>query len=120
MTPVMVDSNVLLDIATDDVTWAGWSGTSLERLADEAVLIINPLVYAEVSVGFPTIEEVEAALPADLYRRSRGGRRLPTAHSRCHAVSDVLSGPRMDRTVMFRGGARSETPVASSPGSSGS
>ncbi len=69
MTPVMVDSNVLLDIATDDVTWAGWSGTSLERLADEAVLIINPLVYAEVSVGFPTIEEVEAALPADLYRR---------------------------------------------------
>ena len=26
-------------------------------------------MYAEVSVGFPTIEEVEAALPADLYRR---------------------------------------------------
>ncbi len=69
MTPVMVDSNVLLDVATDDVTWGSWSGTSLERLADEAILIINPLVYAEVSVGFPTIEEVEAALPADLYRR---------------------------------------------------
>jgi predicted nucleic acid-binding protein len=69
MIPVMVDSNVLLDVATDDVTWGSWSGTALERLADEAILIINPLVYAEVSVGFPTIEQVEAALPADLYRR---------------------------------------------------
>jgi hypothetical protein len=69
MTPVLVDSNVLLDVATDDPTWAGWSGSTLERVADAAVLVINPLVYAEVSVGFPTIEAIEAALPSDLYRR---------------------------------------------------
>ena len=41
----------------------------LEDAADHAVLVINPLVYAEVSVGFPTIEAIESALPADLYRR---------------------------------------------------
>lgn len=69
MTPVLVDSNVLLDIATNDPAWADWSGVTLERIADEAVLVINPLVYAEVSVGFDTIESVEAALPEDLYRR---------------------------------------------------
>lgn len=69
MTAVLVDSNVLLDVATNDSVWGEWSGSALERVADEAVLVINPLVYAEVSVGFPTIEEVEAALPADLYRR---------------------------------------------------
>ena len=69
MTPVLVDSNVLLDVATSDPTWGGWSSASLERAADEAVLVINPLVYAEVSVGFPTIEELDAALPSDLYRR---------------------------------------------------
>ena len=69
MTTVLVDSNVLLDVATDDPVWGDWSSTTLERTADEAVLVINPIVYAEVSVGFPTIEDLDAALPADLYRR---------------------------------------------------
>ncbi|MBA3236195.1 MAG: type II toxin-antitoxin system VapC family toxin [Chloroflexi bacterium] len=67
--PVLVDSNVLLDIATEDADWAAWSSSNLQRLADEAVLIINPIVYAEVSIGFSAIEDLEAALPTDLYRR---------------------------------------------------
>ncbi len=41
----------------------------MEQTADQAVLVINALVYAEVSVGFATIEELEAAIPRDLYRR---------------------------------------------------
>ena len=69
MKPVLVDSNVLLDIATNDPTWSDWSAAMLERLGDEAVPAINALVYAEVSIGFPTIEGLEAALPGDLFRR---------------------------------------------------
>lgn len=69
MTSVLVDSNVILDIVTDDPMWGEWSGTTLKRVADEAVLVINPLIYAEVSVGFAAIESLEAALPLDLYRR---------------------------------------------------
>lgn len=69
MRPVLVDSNVLLDVATADREWGGWSSTTLQRIADEAVLIINPLVYAEVSVGFATIEALDEALPVNLYRR---------------------------------------------------
>jgi predicted nucleic acid-binding protein len=69
VTAVLVDSNVLLDVATDDPTWGDWSSATLERTADEAVLVINPLIYAEVSIGFERIEDVEAALPVDLYRR---------------------------------------------------
>ena len=69
MDPVLVDSNVLLDVATGDPTWSDWSSAILERLADEAILVINALVYAEVSVGFSTIEAVEEALPRDLFRR---------------------------------------------------
>lgn len=65
----MVDSNVLLDVATDDPTWAEWSAVMLARAADEAILVINALVYAEVSIGFRAIEDLEDALPADLYRR---------------------------------------------------
>jgi predicted nucleic acid-binding protein len=65
----MVDSNVLLDVVTDDPTWAAWSSQSLERAADDAILLINALIYAEVSVGFDSIEALEQALPPDLYRR---------------------------------------------------
>jgi predicted nucleic acid-binding protein len=67
--PVLVDSNVLLDIATDDPAWAAWSADQLSRFADEAVLVIDSIVYGEVSVGFQRIEELDAALPPDLFRR---------------------------------------------------
>lgn len=53
----------------NDPTWGDWSATTLARSADEAILVINALVYAEVSIGFRTIEDLEDALPADLYRR---------------------------------------------------
>ena len=69
MDAVLVDSNVLLDVATGDPAWGDWSGDALQRAADESILVINPLVYAEVSVGFAAIEDLEAALPADIYRR---------------------------------------------------
>lgn len=69
MTPVLVDSSVLLDVITDDPTWGEWSTDTLRRLAEEAVLVINPLIYAEVSIRYETIEELEAVLPTDLYRR---------------------------------------------------
>ena len=69
MDAVLVDSNVLLDVATSDPTWGDWSAETLERTADSASLVINPLVYAEVSIGFDAIEDLERALPIDLYRR---------------------------------------------------
>lgn len=70
MKPVLVDSNVILDVATDDPKWGEWSAGMLEHVANDSVLVINPLVYAEVSIGFETIEEVEEAIPADAFRRS--------------------------------------------------
>ncbi|HVA87195.1 MAG TPA: type II toxin-antitoxin system VapC family toxin [Candidatus Saccharimonadales bacterium] len=69
MTPVLVDSNVLLDTATADPQWAAWSSATLERVGDEAILVINALIYAEVSIGFDSIEALEEALPSELYRR---------------------------------------------------
>lgn len=65
----MVDSNVILDVATEDPSWFDWSATRLGELAEDHVLIVNPIVYAEVSVGFATIEALDAALPPDCFRR---------------------------------------------------
>ena len=69
MTPVLVDSNVLLDVLAGDARWASWSSTALAALADESVLVINPLIYAEVSIRFESIEAVDEIVPTSLYRR---------------------------------------------------
>lgn len=69
MDVVLVDSNVLLDIVTNDPVWGDWSSRALERTADEAILVINAVIYAEVSIGFGAIEDLEDAVPVDLYRR---------------------------------------------------
>lgn len=69
MSPVLVDSNVLLDIVTDDPSWGDWSASTLAAVADGEILVINALIYAEVSIGFDAVEALEAALPTDLYRR---------------------------------------------------
>ena len=69
MREILVDSNVILDVVTEDTTWFEWSSGQLARLAEDHVLVINPIVYSEVSVGFERIEDVDAALPADFFRR---------------------------------------------------
>lgn len=69
MSHVLVDSNVLLDIVTQDPNWAEWSEAALARAANEHSLVINPLIYAEASIGFETIEALEDSLPESLYRR---------------------------------------------------
>lgn len=65
----LVDSNVILDLATDDKTWGPWSAAALSRVAEESSLAINPLIYAEVSIGFATVEELEQRLPAAVFMR---------------------------------------------------
>ncbi len=64
-----MDSNVLLDIATNDATWSAWSEGALAECSEHTNLVIDPIVYAEVSIGFRTIETLNLALPANLYRR---------------------------------------------------
>jgi predicted nucleic acid-binding protein len=62
--PVLVDTNVLLDIAKDDPKWAEWSLGKLEALAIADELFVNAVVYAELSVGFDRIEDVDRLLDA--------------------------------------------------------
>ncbi len=110
MTPaaLLVDSNVLLDVLTEDPRWFPWSAETLARFANETLLAINPIIYAEVSIRFATIEGLEEALtPGSFERlalpweaaflagkcflkyRKRGGRRgspLPDFYIGAHAA----------------------------------
>lgn len=65
----MVDSNVLLDLMTEDTRWSTWSAMALGRAADRFRIVINPIIYAEVSVRFSRIEDLEIALPHEMFAR---------------------------------------------------
>jgi predicted nucleic acid-binding protein len=65
----MIDSNVLLDVLTDNAKWRDWSSQAITRAAETSILVINAIIYAEVSVGFIGIEDVNDALPPATFAR---------------------------------------------------
>ena len=65
----LVDSCVLIDVSDPTSKWHAWSSAALVEAADQGVIVINPIVYAEMAAGIPSIEELEAALPPEDYRR---------------------------------------------------
>jgi predicted nucleic acid-binding protein len=102
----LVDSNVLLDVITQDVKWYSWSVDALRSAAENSTLAINPIIFAEVSVKFAHIEDADAAL-VDFFRedlpyaagflagkaflqyKKRGGKKLspmPDFYVGAHAV----------------------------------
>ena len=70
MTGTLVDSNVLLDLFTEDPRWREWSETQLADALDRGPTLINPIIYAEISISFERIEELEQALPQELEREA--------------------------------------------------
>lgn len=69
MATVLVDANVLIDVATNDPVWAEWSSMALEEAGQGGRLLISPIVYAEVSVAFERIEDLDASLPFEAFAR---------------------------------------------------
>jgi predicted nucleic acid-binding protein len=69
MKEILVDSNIILDIVTEDANWFDWSAEKLTEYAEQTQLNINPIIYAEVSIGFQKIEELEAILPLNFFHR---------------------------------------------------
>jgi predicted nucleic acid-binding protein len=115
----LVDTNVLLDLVTDDPNWAEWSVAQLEAASLNGPLLINDVVYSELAVRYTRIEDLEAFLDAaglemvpmpraalflagkafTQYRRSGGGRTgvLPDFFIGAHAVVDQL--PLLTRDI---------------------
>jgi predicted nucleic acid-binding protein len=97
MSALLVDSNILLDMFTDDLVWSEWSESMLARYSGTHSLYINSVIYSEISIGFARIEELEEVLaeggiamhpiPKEAlflagkvflqYRRAKGNKRSP-------------------------------------------
>ncbi|MBU4372555.1 MAG: type II toxin-antitoxin system VapC family toxin [Syntrophaceae bacterium] len=69
MMEILVDSSVILDILTEDGSWFAWSAKTLADCASSNILAVNPIIYAEVSIRFEKVEELDAALPLTYFRR---------------------------------------------------
>lgn len=93
----LVDSNVLLDVLTQDPTWSAWSADRLAEALDRGPVVINAIVYAEVSYRFSTIEELDATLSGDRFVRGH----IPWAAA--------FLAARCFRGYRARGGTRSST-----------
>ena len=119
MSEILVDSNVILDVLTEDPQWFEWSAQMLTDYTNQGDLVINPIIYAEVSMGFNQPEEVETALPEEFfrrdplpyaaaflagqsfleYRRRRGERRSPLPDFYIGAHAAIINIPLLTRDV---------------------
>jgi predicted nucleic acid-binding protein len=91
---VLVDSNVLLDVLTEDSHWFDWSASALERTAERAALVVNAVVYAEISVRFSRIEDLEDALPRDMLARENIPYEAAFLAAKVHLRYRARGGPR--------------------------
>ena len=69
MSSTLIDSNVLIDLFDEDSEWRRWSDAAVAAAAGRGPLVINPLVFAEVSAGFDTLDQVEALLAESFFTR---------------------------------------------------
>ncbi|HCA59336.1 MAG TPA: DNA-binding protein [Blastocatellia bacterium] len=69
MKEVLIDSSVLIDVLLRDEQWFEWSSSAMTAAGNEAQLVINPIIFAEASIRFRSIEDLEKALPISLFRR---------------------------------------------------
>lgn len=94
MTSVLVDSNVLLDLITEDSNWFEWSAKSIEQAGEQYRLVINPVVYAEVSTDFVSIEELDFALPVEMFFREAIPFEAAFLAGKCFVTYRRRGGPR--------------------------
>jgi predicted nucleic acid-binding protein len=66
---ILVDSNVIIDVLSEDPTWRSWSEAALVDAANRDEIAINPIIYAEIASGFATMAALDAQLGAGEFRR---------------------------------------------------
>lgn len=71
MAATLIDSNVLIDVLSESPEWSAWSAAAIREAGAVGPLVINEMIYAEVSSRYSRIELLEADLPVDYYQRER-------------------------------------------------
>ncbi len=67
MSRLLFDTNVLLDIATADAQWLGWSEGQFQAAAAQGPILINPIIYAELAPAFATPDDLDKWLDSAIF-----------------------------------------------------
>jgi predicted nucleic acid-binding protein len=94
MSAVLVDSNVIIDVAENDPHWGFWSAERLIELRTGNLLVINPIIYAEVAVAYVRPEDLERVLRQELFRREHLPWDAAFLAGRCFREYRRRGGPR--------------------------
>ncbi|HYG74193.1 MAG TPA: type II toxin-antitoxin system VapC family toxin [Planctomycetota bacterium] len=105
MGSVLVDANVILDLLTEDERWSEWSSNVVEELAETHALAINPIVYAEISIRFSSIEDLESALSNANFERLQIPWEAAFLAAKCHLQYRKRGGKRVATLPDFFVGA---------------
>ena len=105
---VLVDSNVLIDIFGAPGDWTAWSRTQVERLSGRAMLMINPVIFAEISVNLPDFETVDALVPEERFTREDLPWESAFAAAKAHLVYRRRGGTKTSPLPDFFIGAHAQ------------
>lgn len=101
----LVDSNVLLDVLTEDAKWAAWSDEQLSAALKRGPVLINPIIYGEVSLRFSTLEELNSTFSEDRFVRAQLPWPAAFLAARAHQVYRTRGGTRTSTLPDFFIGA---------------
>jgi predicted nucleic acid-binding protein len=92
----LVDTNVVFDFLSQDAEWFDWSAAMLTDAAERGPIVINPVIYAELSVRYDRVEDVDLALPSDFptssLARMRRSRASPCSPAMRAATERIFPG----------------------------
>jgi predicted nucleic acid-binding protein len=102
---VLVDTNVILDVATEDASWSDWGRHQLVHWLDAGPVVINTIVYGEFGFACERIEILDALLPAHLYDYLAIPREAAFLAARAHGAYRERGGTRQMNRPDFLIGA---------------
>ncbi len=69
MPPTLVDSNVIIDLLKEETQWINWTRNAIEKALKDSTLVVNPIIYAEISASFSNASELDKFLSTNLFQK---------------------------------------------------
>jgi predicted nucleic acid-binding protein len=102
---VMVDSCIYFDVLSNDPTWGAWSTRALEHAAESGFILLNAVIYAEVSAQVETLESLQDIFPEEVFQYEPIPREAAFLAGKCHIAYRRRGGQKTTPLADFFIGA---------------
>lgn len=105
---ILVDSSVLIDIVEKSPVWLEWSVEQIFACSQQGKLVVNVVVYAEISRSFATAAAEDAFLKSAGIKLEAISGAAAFAAARAHAAYRMAGGMRLATLPDFFIGAHAQ------------